>query len=89
MAPAPLAHQSTHPDLFPLSLTHRGRYQVLLSFPPWRGKVWMGGSRLVLTPTLALPHRGGGERLAAFPGEIPTPVSPAKGEGMRWVPKRP
>ena len=40
----------------------------------------MGGSRPVLTPTLALPHRGGGERLAALTGDIPTAVS-VEGKG--------
>ena len=53
----------------------KGRYRFL---PPWWGQVRMGGKCRDLTP--ALPHRGGGERLAAFPGDIPTPVSPTRGE---------
>jgi hypothetical protein len=59
----------------PSGTAHGGKYQVFLSFPPG-GRCGWGDGRPVLTPTLALPRRGGGERLAAFPGEILTPVEP-------------
>jgi hypothetical protein len=76
------ALQDHLPMSSPLTGADKGRYR---SLPPWRGKVRMGGKNRhdfipALTPTLALPHRGGGERLVAFPGDIPTPVS-LTGEG--------
>jgi hypothetical protein len=40
------------------------------------------GGCLVLTPILALPHRGGGERRAACTSEIPPPVSPPRGRDL-------
>ena len=53
---------------------------------PLAGEEADGGDRcLVLTPTLALPHHGGGERRAAIPGERPTPVSPRWGRARVGV----
>jgi hypothetical protein len=65
----------------PLALTEVVQYPFLA----WRGKGGMGGRGAVLTPTRTLPPQGGGERFAGAAHDIPTLVSPHRGEGARGL----
>ena len=60
-----------------------GEGLIAIALPP--EEFSSAGIAAASLPTLTLPRRGGGERRAAFPGDIPTPVRGPGGYGERRV----